>query len=82
MSAPKLVMLLIYAVLAALALGVAGPVGSWPAWVLLVLAVVHAIETVVFYREYKNAAGSLPGHIVNVFLFGILHMQELRRQRA
>ena len=35
-------------------------------------AVVHAIETLVFFRLCKAAGGSLPGHLLSVFLFGVL----------
>jgi uncharacterized protein YhhL (DUF1145 family) len=84
MSAAKIVLLLIYAVLAVLALtqGETG-VGAWSLRILVVLAVVHAIETLVFFRLCKAAGGSLPGHLLSVFLFGVLHANELKaKQRA
>ncbi|MDZ7781857.1 MAG: hypothetical protein U5K56_02570 [Halioglobus sp.] len=82
MSATKIAMLVIYAVLAALALTVSGPVGTWSLAILAVLAVAHAIETVVFYRLCERAGGSLPLHLLNVFLFGVLHVKELKARGA
>lgn len=82
MSATKIVMLIIYAVLAVLALSVSGPVGTWSLAILAVLAVAHTIETVVFYRLCESAGGSLPLHLLNVFLFGVLHVKELKARGA
>jgi uncharacterized protein YhhL (DUF1145 family) len=83
MSAAKIVLLLIYAVLAVLALtqGESG-VGAWSLRILVILAVVHAIETLVFFRLCKAAGGSLPGHLVSVFLFGVLHVNELKAKQG
>lgn len=78
MSAAKIVMLVIYVVLAALALTVSGPVGTWSLAILVVLAVAHGVETVVFYRLCERAGGSLGLHLLNVFLFGVLHVRELK----
>jgi uncharacterized protein YhhL (DUF1145 family) len=82
MSAGKIVMLLIYAVLAMLALtqGESG-VGIWSLRVLVLLAVVHFIETLVYFKLCKAAGGSLVGHLVNVFLFGVLHVSELKAKQ-
>ncbi|MCB1842652.1 MAG: hypothetical protein KDI09_06780 [Halioglobus sp.] len=79
MSAAKMVMLLIYAVLAGLALGMGeAAVGVWSLRILVLLAAVHAVETVVFFGLCKRAGGSLPMQLLNVFLFGVLHVQELK----
>lgn len=81
MSAGKIIMLVIYAVLAGLAFTQPdAAVGIWSLRILLLLAVAHTIEVLVFYKQYKDASGSLFGHIVNVFLFGVLHMKELKEQ--
>jgi uncharacterized protein YhhL (DUF1145 family) len=79
MSAGKIVLLVIYAVLVALALMQGdSSTGVWALRVLGILAVVHAIETAVFFKLCKAAGGSLPGHLVSVFLFGVLHVNEMK----
>jgi uncharacterized protein YhhL (DUF1145 family) len=82
MSPGKIVLLLIYAVLAALALtqGESG-VGVWSLRILVLLAVVHFVETLVYFKLCKAAGGSLVGHLVNVFLFGVLHVNELKAKQ-
>lgn len=83
MSAGKIVLLLIYAALAALALTQPeSSVGIWSLRILVLLAVVHFIETVVYFKLCKAAGGSLAGHLVNVFLFGVLHVQELKAKQG
>lgn len=83
MSAPKIVLLVIYAVLAGLALTQGDTTaGVWSRWALVILAVTHLIETVVFYKLCKAAGGSLAGHLVSVFLFGVLHANELKAAQA
>lgn len=83
MSAAKIVLLLIYAVLAVLALTQGeSAVGIWSLRLLLLLAVVHFIETLVYFRLCKAAGGSLAGHLVNVFLFGVLHVNELKAKQG
>lgn len=83
MSPAKFVLLAIYAVLAVLALtqGDSG-VGVWSLRILVLLAVVHFIETVVYFKLCKAAGGSLAGHLVNVFLFGVLHVNELKSKQG
>tara|TARA_R110000823_G_scaffold132777_8_gene261338 strand:+ start:28671 stop:28925 length:255 start_codon:yes stop_codon:yes gene_type:complete len=79
MSTAKIVMLVIYAVLGALAVSMGETAtGIWSLRILLLLAAVHAVETVVFFGLCKRAPGSLPAHVLNVFLFGVLHVQELK----
>ncbi len=41
------------------------------------LVLVHAVECVMFLGQLRLAPGSLAGHLAQVFLFGVLHMQEL-----
>ena len=55
--------------------GIVGTIGS-VLFGLLVLA--HAIECVVFLGELKKAPGPLGAQLVQVFLFGVVHMGELR----
>ncbi|GAB5450042.1 MAG: hypothetical protein Hals2KO_03700 [Halioglobus sp.] len=79
MSPPKIVLLLIYLALGLCALLQGGtPLGVWSLRILLLLAVVHAIEVVVFYKLAREAGGSLALHVLNIFLFGILHANELK----
>ena len=79
MSAGKIALLLVYAVLAGLALTQGeSTTGIWALRALGILAVIHVIETVVYFNMCKAAGGSLPGHLLNVFLFGVLHVNELK----
>jgi len=79
MSAAKIVLLFVYAILAGLALTQGGSTtGVWALRILGILAVVHVIETVVYFKLCKAAGGSLPGHLLSVFLFGVLHVNELK----
>jgi len=83
MSAAKIVLLVVYAVLAGLALTQGdSTTGAWALRILGILAVVHAIETVVFFKLCKAAGGSLPSHLLSVFLFGVLHANELKAAQA
>ena len=79
MSAGKIVLLLVYIVLAGLALTQGGSTtGTWALRALGILAIVHLVETAVFFKLCKAAGGSLPGHLLSVFLFGVLHVKELK----
>jgi uncharacterized protein YhhL (DUF1145 family) len=83
MSPAKIVLLVIYAVLAGLALTQGDTTaGVWSLRLLVILAVTHLIETVVFFKLCKAAGGSLVGHLVSVFLFGVLHANELKAAQA
>ena len=78
MSAGKIIALVLYAVLAALAITQAGSTaGIWATRIILVLVVAHSLEVLVFFKACQRAGGSLAGHLVNVFLFGVLHMKEV-----
>jgi hypothetical protein len=79
MSAAKIVLLVIYGVLAGLALTQGDTTtGVWALRILGILAAVHVVETLVFFKLCKAAGGSLPGHLLSVFLFGVLHVNELK----
>ena len=83
MSAAKIVLLLVYAVLAGLALTQGdSTTGVWALRILGILAVVHVIETVVYFKLCKAAGGSLPAHLLSVFLFGVLHVNELKATQS
>ncbi len=81
MSTPKIVTLLTYAVLAGLAFTQGGtPLGVWSLRILAILALAHAIEMVVFFKLCKQASGSLAGNLINVFLFGVIHAGEMKKE--
>jgi len=83
MSAPKIVLLTIYVVLAGLALTQGGtPAGDWGLRILGILAVVHCIEVLVFFKTCQQAGGSLPVHLLNVFFFGVLHVKEIKASQV
>lgn len=83
MSAGKIACLLLYAALAAILVLMPGtPAAQVAFWLLLGLVIAHVVEMVVFYGELKRAGGSLAGHLVNVFLFGVFHMKEVRAGSA
>ena len=68
MSAAKIVLLVVYAVLAGLALTQGdSTTGVWSLRILGILAVVHAIEAVVYFKLCKAAGGSLTGSFVERF---------------
>jgi len=45
--------------------------------VFWILVVVHAIECVVFFPRLRRAPGPLGRHLMQTFLYGILHVREL-----
>jgi len=83
MSIAKTILLAIYALLAFLAISMQdSPAGQVASWVLVALACAHLIEVVVFFRLCKQAGGSLAMHLVNVFLFGVLHVKQIKAGQA
>ena len=52
-----------------------GTVGKILFWFLVVA---HAIECVVFLPKLKRAPGGLGPNLIQVFLFGVIHMKELQ----
>ena len=80
MSSTKIAMLVGYLVLAVLGVTYAGSaVGVWSVRILGVLAIAHIIEMAVFYSRCKQAGGSMAAHLANVFLFGVVHIRELKQ---
>ena len=47
--------------------------------ILVILAVAHTVEMLVFFKACREAGGSIAGHMLNVFLFGVVHMQGLKK---
>ena len=83
MSVGKIVMVVLYAVLAGLAITQGETsAGIWALRLLWILAVVHAIETAIFFKLCKTAEGSLGGNLLSVFLFGVLHVKELKEAQG
>lgn len=80
MSSAKIIILVSYAVLAGLALFMSdSPAGVWGLRILLLLAAAHLVEMAVFFKTCQRAGGSLPGHLFNVFLFGVFHVREIKQ---
>lgn len=83
MSVAKKITLLIYVLLVGLAIAQGDTtVGVWSLRILVVLAIAHAVETVVFFRFCQRAGGSLSTHLLQVFLFGVLHVKEVKEAQA
>lgn len=83
MSTSKKITLGVYAVLAILAITQSDiALGAWALRILLIIAAVHVVEMLVFFTACRAAGGSLAGHLVNVFLFGVIHMQELKNAKT
>lgn len=79
MSTTKKIMLVTYVILAILAFTQGNAaLGIWSGRLLLILAAAHAVEMLVFFKACRTAGGSMPAHMLNVFLFGIVHMNELK----
>jgi uncharacterized protein YhhL (DUF1145 family) len=82
-SAGKIVLLVIYAILAVLAMTQGDTsVGVWALRLIVLLVIVHTIEVLVFFKACREAGGSLPAHILNVFLFGVLHVKDIKAAAA
>lgn len=79
MSPLKMIALVIYAVLAYFAVSGPGtPAGNWSLGILGFLVVLHLGEAVIFFRTCQRAGGSLSLHLLNVLLFGVIHLREIR----
>lgn len=83
MSNGKKILLAIYVILGVLSVQQGGTgVGDWSLRILILLAAVHAFETAFFFRFCQRAGGSLPGHLLQVFLFGVLHVKEVKEAQG
>ena len=81
MSKVKMSILVVYVLIAAVAVVAAGSTaGSVALNTLLILAAAHFVEMFVFFRRCQQAGGSMPAHMLNVFLFGIIHVRELNQR--
>ena len=83
MSSGKIGALVLYVILAALAITQAGTqIGTVVNWIIVGLVAVHALEVVVFFKLCREAPGSLVGNLINVFVFGYFHTQEMKANVA
>ena len=48
-----------------------GRLGFW------LMAAIHVVEYAVFLPRFRNAPGSLIGHLLRTLLFGFLHIREV-----
>ncbi len=79
MSGAKIAVLVLWAVLIALAATLGGTsIGTFAAWTVGILIVVHLLEMVLFLPLARRAGGSLPGHLLQLFLFGVVHKAEMQ----
>ena len=79
MSPAKLAILAAYAVLIAVAILMVGSTAAtFATGLLLLLAVAHLVEMAVFYQRCQAAGGSMAGHMLQVFLFGVFHVKEIK----
>ena len=79
MSNGKIGALVLYAILALLAFTQAdSQIGTISFRIIQALVIVHALEVVIFFKLCRDAGGSLPGHLLNIFVFGYFHMKELK----
>lgn len=79
MSVPKIAVLGLWSALIVVAAVAGGTAATAAQAVLLVLVVAHLIECVVFLTRLRRAGGSLPGHLLQTFAFGLFHVRELPR---
>ena len=56
-----------------------GQLSRYAMYVLGGLALAHLVEIALFYKRCQQAGGSLPVHVLSVFLFGIFHVKELEK---
>ena len=79
MSSGKIVLLVIYTVLAVLVMTQGDTsVGVWALRLIVLLVIVHTVEVLVFFKTCREAGGSLPAHLLNVLLFGVLHIKDIK----
>ena len=79
MSGTKIAILASYLVLALVAVMADGQLSSYAMYILGGLALAHLVEIALFYKRCQQADGSMPVHVLSVFLFGIFHVKELEK---
>ena len=78
MSTPKNVTLVVWVAGLLASLLASGIIATLGKGLILFLVGAHLIECFVFRKELEEAPGSMGSQLVQVFLFGVIHMQELR----
>ena len=83
LSGPKRILLGVWALCA---LAFLGPADSGAATlgtrIFWVLVAAHAVECLVFLPKLRRAPGPLGSHLVQTFVFGILHVRDLSGSQA
>lgn len=59
-----------------------GSLGTLGKVVFGILVVIHGIECLVFLPKLKRAPGGLAANLLQVFLFGAVHVRELQEQQG
>ena len=78
MSSQKIAVLVVW-ITSLLAMVLSGGlIGTIGKFLFGFLVVAHAVECFVFRKEIEDAPGGMGAQLVQVFLFGVVHMQELR----
>ncbi len=55
---------------------------SFGRYAFVFMVTVHLIECFVFARELRRLPGAFGEHLLHVFLFGFVHLRELRARAA
>jgi uncharacterized protein YhhL (DUF1145 family) len=80
---PKVIIAAIWILsLAAWFLPWTGLVASVLRWAGPLMAVAHVIEFVVFREVFEKSGGSTVSHFLNTFIFGVFHINPLRKALA
>ncbi len=83
MTSTKLIVLLVYLVLAGIAVFYAGTsVSSAIAWTFVALAAIHLLEFALKLKTLQAAGGSMIHHFVQTMIFGIAHWRPLERKKT
>lgn len=78
MSTQKIVILVVWVASLLASLFASGIIASIGTGLLGFLVIAHLIECFVFRKELEEAPGGMGAQLVQVFFFGVVHMQELR----
>ena len=80
---PKILIAAIWILsLAAWLLPWTGSVAAVLRWAAPLMAAVHVIEFVVFRELFEKSGGSTASHFLNTFIFGVFHINPLRKALA
>lgn len=83
MSPPKIVLIVVWLLLASgFFASPESTIAGYARMLFWAMAAVHVVECAVFFPKLKAAPGSLAGHLVQVFFFGVAHMRELDQAQS